>query len=107
MEARKKLKFEDLEFFSDRGGSRRRCILYLDSEVTVSIIGGEGAYGNGESTFEMAAWKSNKFAEGFITLGEYDDVLGWLSKDELMEEIEKLQDYTEEKEEEYDDESQF
>ena len=106
MKERKKLKFEDLEFFSDRGGLRRRCMVYLDSGVTVSIIGGEGAYGNGESSFEMAAWESDKFSEGFIPLSDYDDVLGWLSKDELMEEIEKLQDYVSQTEE-YEDESQL
>jgi len=60
----------------------------LPNGIMISIIGGQGFYGNGESSFEMAAW--DKGNHDFIRLSEHDEILGWQSKEEIEEAIQKV-----------------
>ena len=60
----------------------------LPNGITISVVGGQGLYGNGQSTFEIAAWRTKDF--DWLRLSEHDDVLGWRSKEEVTEIIQKL-----------------
>jgi len=60
----------------------------LPNGITISVVGGQGLYGNGQSTFEMAAW--HKGYPDFIRLSEHDEILGWQSKEEIEEAIQKV-----------------
>jgi hypothetical protein len=55
----------------------------LPNGIMISIVGGTGLYGNGQSSFEMAAW--HKGNPEFIMLSENDEILGWQSKEEIEE----------------------
>jgi hypothetical protein len=56
-------------------------ILKLPNGVTVSVVGGDTLYGDGVDTFEVGAWWGEHGK--WIPLGEYDDVKGFVSKDEI------------------------
>jgi len=60
----------------------------LPNGITISVVGGQGLYGNGQSTFEVAAWRKEEI--DWLRLSEYDEVLGWQSKEEVTEIIQKL-----------------
>jgi hypothetical protein len=60
----------------------------LPNGIMISVVGGQGLYGNGQSSFEIAAW--HKGNHDFIMLSEYNDVLGWQSKEQVTEVIQKL-----------------
>jgi hypothetical protein len=81
--------FDDLNFTKDSFVKDKiNAKLKLDNGITISVVGGSGCYGNGIDSFEIAAWRDNE--PNFIRLGEYDDVLGWLSKAEITEKINEL-----------------
>jgi len=81
--------FDDLTFNKDSFiKDKVRAKLTLDNGIIISVIGGYGCYGNGINSFEIAAWRDNN--PNFIRLGEYDDVLGWLSKEEINSKINEL-----------------
>jgi hypothetical protein len=82
--------FEDLVFAPHRNKMEGAVQAQHDlpNGITISVVGGQGLYGNGHSTFEMAAWHKGK--RDFIMLSEYDEVLAWQSKEEITEAIQKL-----------------
>ena len=60
----------------------------LDNGYTISVVGGrQGLYGDGEETFEVAVFdRMNEM----IALSEHDQVLGWQTKEEINQIIEKF-----------------
>jgi hypothetical protein len=77
--------FDDLTF---TGVGKVTAKMKLDNGINISVIGGYGCYGNGIDSFEIAAWRDND--PNFIRLGEYDDVLGYLTKDKVTAKINEL-----------------
>jgi hypothetical protein len=81
--------FDDLVFKSHpmgRGAVMAR--LDLGNDIEVSVVGGPGLYGNGTTSFEVAAF--------YKTLGKFvpfdnDDVSGWNSKEEVTKIINRLE----------------
>ena len=90
--------FDDL-VFGQHPNKREGCVSAvheLPNGLTISIIGGDMFYGNGESTFEFACWTTeghNWLNLSDITSFGGDEVLGWLGKDEVTEVIKFLLDY--------------
>lgn len=63
--------------------------LDLGNDIEVSVVGGPGLYGNGKTSFEVAAFyktlgKHVPFEDGY-------DVSGWNSKEEVTKIINKLE----------------
>jgi hypothetical protein len=81
--------FDDLVFKPHpmgRGAVQAR--MDLGNDIEVSVVGGPGLYGNGTTSFEVAAF--------YKTLGKFvpfenDDVSGWNSKEEVTKIINKLE----------------
>jgi len=81
--------FDDLVFKSHpmgRGAVQAR--MDLGNDIEVSVVGGPGLYGNGKTSFEVAAF--------YKTLGKFvpfdnDDVSGWNSKEEVTKIINRLE----------------
>ena len=67
-------------------------IVKLPNDITVSVVGGgTGLYGDGETTFEVAAWEGDNGK--WIPLGDHDDVKGYQDKDDidmLLNQLSKL-----------------
>jgi hypothetical protein len=55
--------------------------LNLPNNITVSVVGGPTLYGDGIDTFEVAAWYTD--SSDWIKLSDYDDVKGYMEKDEI------------------------
>ena len=94
--------FEDLVFGPHRNGRPGNVQAYheLPNGLSISVVGGDWLYGNGESTFEFACWTTESKGHDWINLSDLtsfgsggDDVLGWLGKDEVTEVIQILLDY--------------
>jgi len=80
--------FSDLEFNTHPMGKGVQALHKLHNNIVVSVVGGpSGFYGDGEESFEMAAFDNDG---NFIALSDGDDVLAWLSKEEVELEIQKL-----------------
>jgi hypothetical protein len=83
--------FDDLVFKPHQlGGSRVQGTLDLGNDILVSVVGGPGLYGNGVTTFEVAAF--------YQTLNQHvpmskngDPVSGWNTKEEVTEIINRLE----------------
>jgi hypothetical protein len=74
--------FEDLEFGPHRLGSGVQAILTFDNGHFASVVGGHsGLYGDGKTTFELG------FDDGDGNI----DVMGYLSPEEITEEMFKIQ----------------
>jgi len=82
--------FQDLQFAPHPNKMEGAVVAQheLPNGIMISVVGGQGLYGNGHSSFEVAAWHKGK--RDFIMLSEYDEVLGWQSKEEVTETIQKL-----------------
>lgn len=82
--------FDDLKFDKHPNGIEGCVAARLDlyNGITISVVGGPCLYGNGVNSFEVAAWRSDNTE--WLQLSEYDDVLGWRSKEEINELIQKL-----------------
>lgn len=82
--------FKDLEFKPHSLGSGRHAVLEFDNNYGVSVLLGELFYSNGIDTYELGILKNGYLCyDTSIT----DDVLGYLTKDEvtkIMERIQKL-----------------
>ena len=82
--------FDDLVFRPHAiGRGAVQATLDLGNDIEVSVVGGPGLYGNGETSFEVAAF--------YITLGKFvpmpdgEDVSGYNSKEEVTELINYLE----------------
>ena len=72
--------FDDVQFTGQRG------VLKLPNGLTVSVLSNGLGYSD-EDTYEVAA----RDAEGnFIRLGEWDDVLGWQTVEQINSLIRSL-----------------
>jgi hypothetical protein len=82
--------FDDLEFKPHpigRGAVQAR--LDLGNDIEVSVVGGNGLYGNGKTSFEVAAFY--KTLRKFVPMPDGDDVSGWNSKEQVTELINYLE----------------
>ena len=82
--------FDDLVFKPHPlGRGAVHAKLDLGNDIEVSVVGGPGLYGNGVTSFEVAAF--------YITLGKFvpfedgQDVSGYNSKEEVTKIINKLE----------------
>jgi hypothetical protein len=58
------------------------------NDITISVVGGMGLYGDGINSFEVAAW--HKEGHDWIELSDNQVVVGWQSKEDVTEIIQKL-----------------
>jgi hypothetical protein len=81
--------FDDLEFkpYPIRKGVQAK--LDLGNDIEVSVVGGEGLYGNGKTTFEVAAFY--KTLGKFVEFPDGDNVSGWNTKEEVTKIINYLE----------------
>ena len=82
--------FEDLVFKPHaigRGAVQAR--LDLGNDIEVSVVGGPGLYGDGKTTFEVAAFY--KTLGKFATMPDGDDVSGWNTKEQVTKIINYLE----------------
>jgi len=82
--------FDDLEFkptFFIRNGVQSK--LDLGNDIEVSVVGGDGMYGDGVTTFEVAALY--KTLGKFVPFEDGNDVSGWNTKEEVTKIINKLE----------------
>lgn len=74
--------FDDLNFIPHSCGVGIMGVIHFDNGQFASVVGGfYGSYGDGIKTFEL----------GFDNGTGNIDVIGWLSSDEITEEMFKLQ----------------
>ena len=82
--------FNDLTFNDHPNGmdGAVQAKLILDNNITLSVVGGSGLYGDGVESFEVGAWHND--SNDWIRLSEHDDVIGWQSKEDIDQIIQKL-----------------
>ena len=82
--------FDDLVFKAHQNKMEGsvQALHELPNGITISVVGGQGLYGNGVTTFEVAAWRKEEI--DWLRLSEYDEVLGWRSKEQVTEAIQKI-----------------
>lgn len=82
--------FQDLVFkpHANKMEGAVQALHELPNGIMISIVGGKGLYGDGKNSFEMAAW--DKGSHDFIRLSEHDDILGWQSKEEIEQAIQRV-----------------
>jgi hypothetical protein len=82
--------FDDLVFKPHRvvpGGVQAR--LDLGNDIEVSVVGGPGLYGDGETTFEVAAFYMT--LNKFVPMPDGEDVSGWNNKEQVTKLINYLE----------------
>jgi hypothetical protein len=82
--------FDDLVFRPHalgRGAVQAR--LDLGNDIEVSVVGGPGLYGNGETSFEVAAFY--KTLGKFVPMPDGEDVSGYNSKEQVTKIINYLE----------------
>jgi hypothetical protein len=82
--------FNDLVFKPHaigRGAVQAR--LDLGNDIEVSVVGGPGLYGDGETTFEVAAFY--KTLRKFVPMPDGENVSGWNSKGKVTKVINYLE----------------
>jgi hypothetical protein len=82
--------FDDLVFkphLIGRGAVQAK--LDLGNDIEISVVGGPGLYGDGKTTFEVAAFY--KTLGKFLPMPDGDEVLGWNSKEEVTKIINYLE----------------
>ena len=82
--------FDDLVFKPHpigRGAVQAR--LDLGNDIEISVVGGPGLYGDGETTFEVAAFY--KTLGKFVPMPDGENVSRWNSKEEVTELINYLE----------------
>jgi hypothetical protein len=81
--------FDDLVFKPHLLRKGVQAKLDLGNDIEVSVVGGEGLYGNGKTTFEVAAFY--KTLGKFVEFPDGDNVSGWNSKEEVTKIINYLE----------------
>ena len=82
--------FDDLVFKPHpigRGALQAR--LDLGNDIEVSVVGGNGLYGNGKTSFEVAAFY--KTLRKFVPMPDGENVSGWNSKVAVTKIINRLE----------------
>jgi hypothetical protein len=80
----KELKF--IPHSTVKGGVQ--CKIKTDNGYTISIVGGPALYGDGKTTFEVAAWEGDN--GDWIKLSPYNDVLPNQTIDEVHQIIDDI-----------------
>lgn len=83
--------FEDLEFKKQHYpflGTKEQAILNFDNGYGVSVLFGESFYSDGYNTYEMAILKDGNIC---YDSGITEDVLGYITKNEITEYMIKIQ----------------
>lgn len=76
--------FDDLDFRPHpigRGAVQAR--LDLGNDIEISVVGGDGLYGDGKTTFEVAAFY--KTLNTFAPMPDGSDVSGWNTEEQVTE----------------------
>ena len=82
--------FNDLVFKPHAiGRGAVQATLDLGNDIEVSVVGGPGLYGDGKTSFEVAAFY--KTLSKFVTMPNGDDVSGYNSKEEVTKIINYLE----------------
>lgn len=82
--------FDDLVFRPHKlGGNRVQATLDLGNDIELSVVGGDGLYGNGKTTFEVAAFY--KTLGKFVEFPDGNESTGWNTKEEVTEIINYLE----------------
>ena len=82
--------FNDLVFrphFSGRGAVQ--ATLDLGNDIEISVVGGPGLYGNGTTSFEVAAFY--KTLGKFVEFPDGENTSGWNSKEKVTKIINYLE----------------
>ena len=83
--------FDTLKFVPHPNGMGGvQCLIYTDNGYTISIVGGPSLYGDGVNTFEVACWETDGNKE-WIQLSPYDNVVGHISKDGVLQIISDIE----------------
>jgi hypothetical protein len=82
--------FDDLVFRPHAiGRGAVQATLDLGNDIEVSVVGGNGLYGNGKTTFEVAAFY--KTLGKFVEFPDGENTSGWNSKEEVTKIINYLE----------------
>lgn len=82
--------FDDLVFRPhDIGRGAVQARLDLGNDIEVSVVGGPGLYGNGKTSFEVAAFY--KTLGKFVEFPDGENTSGWNSKEEVTKIINYLE----------------
>ena len=82
--------FDDLVFKPHPiGKGAVQAKLDLGNDIEISVVGGNGLYGNGKTTFEVAAFY--KTLDKFVPFEDGEDVSGWNSKEQVTRIINRLE----------------
>lgn len=82
--------FDDLVFRPHAvGRGAVQATLDLGNDIEVSVVGGPGLYGNGTTSFEVAAFY--KTLGKFVPMPDGENVSGYNSKEEVTEIINYLE----------------
>jgi len=82
--------FDDLVFKPHPiGKGAVQAKLDLGNDIEISVVGGNGLYGNGKTTFEVAAFY--KTLDKFVPFEDGEDVSGWNSKEQVTKIINRLE----------------
>ena len=65
-----------------------QCKIVTDNGFTISIVGGPGLYGDGETTFEVGVWEGDNGP--WVKLSPYDTVVGHRTIDEVHQIIDDI-----------------
>lgn len=82
--------FDDLVFKTHPiGGGVVQAKLDLGNDILVSVIGGEGLYGDGKTTFEVGAFY--KTLGKFVPMSDGENTSGWNTKEKVTKIINYLE----------------
>ncbi len=82
--------FDDLVFKPHRlGNGHVQAKLDLGNDIEISVVGGPWLYGNGKTTFEVAAFY--KTLNKYVPLPDDEVVSGWNTKEEVTKIINYLE----------------
>jgi hypothetical protein len=82
--------FDDLVFKPhSMGNGAVQARMDLGNDIEVSVVGGKHLFGNGVTSFEVAAFY--KTLGKFVPMPDGNDVSGWNSKEEVTELINYLE----------------
>lgn len=82
--------FEDLVFKEHPlGEGRVQSTLDLGNDIEISVVGGDGLYGNGDTTFEVAAFYMS--LNKFVPMPDGENVSGWNNKEQVTKLINYLE----------------
>jgi hypothetical protein len=65
-----------------------QCKINTYNGYNISIVGGPGLHGDGETTFEVAAWEND--SGDWVKLSTYDDVIGHVTIDTVHQIIDNI-----------------